>query len=225
VGKTWDAVKDFMNWLFYILPKPLKFFFFLYMILFLISIIMPKFLGAGFSCDSFGNPYKINFLELKATEEYVDQLASICNFNAEAEKPLTELPSFIDMVKNSLIKLWKGVTSIFIPSSYWKVYGAYALGDINTTQNELCDEYRSQVLSNQSLSRDFVLRNWGETVIQADYKQIVHIGCTQDDDGEWYQTLMFFNINIFDIKIWLLLGIIGIITPFMWKWYHWTLKR
>jgi hypothetical protein len=219
IGKAWDATKDFVNWFFSVLPRPLKFFFFLYVALFLVSIIMPAFLGINFTCDSYGNPYKINFIKLRAYEQYADQLASICGYDTETNIPLTELPSFIDMVKNFLIKLMKGVTQFVIPPSYWTVFN-----DINTTQAELCNEYYYQVGLAENMTRDFVLHTWGENTVQTDYRQVVHIGCSLNNDGEWYQTLKFFNIDIFNFEMWLLIGVIGAIIPFMWKWYSWVHK-
>jgi len=225
IGKAWDITKDILDWFFRILPGPIKFFFFLYMALFLVSIIMPTFLGASFSCDSVGTPYKINFVKLKAMEQYVDHLASLCGFEEETEQPITEMPSFSDLIKNFFIKIWEGVTEILTPPGWWKVYNAYAVGDVNATQAEICDDWRTAIQSNQIPERDFVLREWGESVMQSDYKQVIHVGCSRDNEGEWYQTLKFFSLDIFNFEMWLLLGVIGIITPFVFKWYNWVHKR
>src|SRR3990172_2820174 len=77
-GKVWDISRQLVSWMFNVMPKPLRFFFFLYMVLFLASVAVPKFLGTGYSCDSMGNAYKINIVTLYATEQEINTLASVC---------------------------------------------------------------------------------------------------------------------------------------------------
>jgi len=221
LGKTWEVTKDFVGWLFSVMPKPLKFFVFLYMIIFLITLLMPKFLGTGFECDTNGNVYKINFIKMYATGKYVDNLAIICGAE-EDEEPLTELPTFVDMVL-TFIDWFKGIFTN-IPG-FWNIYNSYAISDTNMTQAELCYAWRTAISTNQTPTKDFVLINFGERLYQRGYEQVVHVGCSRDNDGEWYQTLHLYNLDLFNFEMWLLIGLVGALVPFAFRWYRIVLKR
>lgn len=219
LGRTWDVSKQFVSWLFGVMPRPLKFFFFLYMVLFLVTLIMPKFLGAGFACADTGEVYKINMFELWSAQKYVDDVAMSCNVDVEAATDIkwTDVAGLLKWFKGYLLTVRKTA----------RVYYGIRTGNLTMIEEEerFCEEYRRHISSNQTTSRDFVLQQFGEPLSQKDYRQVVHIGCARDNDGEWYQTLKFFNIDLFNFEMWLMIGIMVMLVPFAFKWYHWVHKK
>lgn len=214
LGKTWDVVKSFTSWLFAVLPRPLKFFFFLYMIIFVTSVIMPKFIGTQFACDSSGEVYKINFLDMYVKSKYVDAIAEECQY----EEAVQEESSFFFVDWLLSLREWGKKTF-----SFYGVYQVYTkTGNVSDMVGyDICSELKG----NDTINRDYVLQYFGEKPEQKDYRQVVHIGCSQDDEGEYYTSLHFFNLDIFNFEMWLMLGIIGLIIPFAFKWYSWVHKR
>lgn len=223
LGKAWDVSKQFITWFLNVIPKPMKFFIFLYMILFLVSVIIGQFLGAGFACDSNGNVYKINFINLYSKTQYVNELSKLCAVEPqESDVVISEFPSFLSMVSSFVG--WIKQTFLTVPA-YWTLYHGYIVGNSSATNNEICNAFRSTVMTNQTTTRDFVLQEFGENLEQKGYKQVIHVGCVKDKEDEWTHTLKFFNIDIFNFEMWLLLGILAVVAPFAFKWYKWVLKK
>lgn len=216
-GKLWTATKDLISYLFDVMPKPLKFFVFLYMIVFVISSIMPVFLGVGNSCDSYGNAYKIGFLDLQMKSNYVNAMANVCSGVQDTE---TEFGSFV----NSL-NFGRMLERIYVTvKRTWGIWSSVRAGNYNNLDPE-CAEFRELNYTNSTVTRDIVLQEWGTKVNQVGYENIVHIGCSQDRNGDYFPSLQFYTLDLFNFEMWLLIGIAGALIPFALTWYRTTLKR
>jgi hypothetical protein len=221
VSKAWSVTKEFMSWLIALMPKPMRFFFFLYFILFVTALIMPKFLGAGFACDTQGQAYRMNFFKLMLTTEDTETLSVMCESQYTGQ-PVTvtggidfSLSGLADMLR----RLKATVLSLFQMNQI--VHGLES-GDYSEAKDatEMCEHYRTLVLTNQSTPRDLALMTFGEKLTQSDYENIVHIGCSQDSDGDWYTSLNLYSLDLFNFEMWLMIGIFGALVPFCLKWYR-----
>ena len=218
VGKTWDVTRDFISWLFGVMPTPLKFFFFLYMIVFVLATIMPVFLGAGNACDSYGNAYKINFVTLTYETDRLDTLAELCSGNQSVTVTFTEFLRNVANLKEVSTGFWNYLKNIWDEFTLHRQSGIYA----NTTE---CIEFYTMANTTSEISaRDVVLQEYGTKLNQGGYKNIVHIGCSQNKDGEYFPSLNFYNVDLFSLEMWLLIGIAGLLIPFAFKWYRMIIK-
>lgn len=221
-GKVWDVIRQFLTWLLSVMPGPLKFFFFLYIILFMTSLIIPVFLGAKFDCDSQGNIYEINAFEVYFNRIYIDRAVDLCEEAATEGKI-----SVFSWVKYFF-------TDYVISTPFRAIFGIPAVLDLvpmisggNVTTEDICYEYEqfSQGNITKFDSRDFTLNMLGEKLEQRGYEQVIHVGCGQKKDGSYYQTLQFFDIDLFNFEMWLLIGLLGALSPFVFKWYRIIIKR
>jgi hypothetical protein len=221
LGKVWEATTKVVDWFIRVLPKPLRFFLFLYFSLYLITLIMPVILGTGFECDTQANVYKINMVDLWYAQQYVDNMAMSCNV-INQQDVATDV-KFWDVF--GMLKWFKEFFVTVKTTS--DIYGAIQSGNLSAVQEQIdfCTRYNSFVSSNETISKDFALQEFGEKLEQKDYKQVVHIGCAKTKDNKTYLTLKFFDIDIFNFELWLLLGLMGIMVPFAFKWYNFVFKR
>jgi len=224
ITKTYEVTKDIITQFLRVLPRPLRFFIFLFFILFMISAIMPVFIGTSIACDSYGNAYKISFVKLWDAEEKFQDLKGICYiYSNSTSATLSEETHWYDIA--GVYRWFKNfLFTIFEVGDIIDAIETRNFTGINETQ-QMCNSYFEVMNLNESLQRDWVLSYWGEKIESEDYKAVVHVGCSKDNDGEWYQTLMFFNVDIFNFEMWLLLGLIGIFTPMVFKWYSYVFKR
>ena len=217
--KVWEATKSFVGWMIGVMPGPLKFFFFLYMLLFLASTIMPVFLGTGFSCTSDGEAYEINFLTLQAKSSYIDSMAEIC---APTDYELT-FSDYTEAMSGNPVQ--KAVLTI---KRIWQTWTQYREGNY-TSVDPLCEEfdalYDLEDNSTDVSIKDTVLKYYGEPIIQEGYEKVIKIGCSQNREGEWYPSLLFYTIDLLSYQLWLLLGVVGAIVPFSFRWYRIVMKR
>lgn len=215
---TWEATKSFVGWLINVMPKPLRFFFFLYMLLFLVSTIMPIFLGTSFSCASDGQVYKINFVTLNSRSTYIDQMAKICS---PTDNEL-EFSDYVEGVSGNFIQ--KALINI---KFLWNSWTQFRQGNY-TEVEPLCDEFDDLLALGDNATdvaiKDTVLKYYGETLDQKGHEKVVTVGCSQNREGEWFPSLLFYTIDLLSYKLWLLLGLVGAIVPLAFKWYGMILK-
>ena len=109
-GTTWKVTKDLVGWLFHVMPPMMKFFFFLYFIIFLIGTIIPVFLGTGFQCTTDGETYKMDFVEVNQKIGYVEDLAEVCaqqNLNVPDNEQEWSLFGGISAVTSELVSFFR----------------------------------------------------------------------------------------------------------------------
>lgn len=221
-GKVWNMTRDFVSWLFGVMPGPLKFFMFLYMIMFLLSSIMPVFLGAGNSCSTTGDIYKINPFEIRAKTVYMNNMVKVCT---GSDAGLTTFGDFVEEAAEGGVwqRTWMTIKRVW---GIWVAWGEAQESNFtaNITLDPFCTEFNSLNISDESITRDFVLTEWGTPIDQEGYENIIHIGCTKDREGDYFPTIQFYTVDIFDFKLWLLIGLFSVLITFAFKWYHQTMK-
>jgi len=216
-GKIWDIFKVIIDWFIRLMPGPLKFFFFLYFLLFLASLFMPVLLGINFDCDSKGNVYKINAIENFYSNVYVDRAVDLCKEAVENEGKISVF---------SWVKYF--FTDYVVSTPFRDIFGIPAVLDLvpavtggNVTTSDICYEFSQFNKGNFSNfnSRDFTLSLVGEKLEQKDYKQVVHVGCSKRKNGTYGQTLQFFSLDILNFELWLMIGIFSALVFVAHKWY------
>jgi len=234
VGKVWDETKNLVKWFIDVMPPMMRFFFFLYILLFLASVIVPAFIGVGASCDSKGNVYKINPITLWFDQERVDTLAKQCTGNLRNQTVFGSTVDVTNPLSAPPLTWWAGVFSYwkdigmnwFNAFDYWK-----AVQSQNATKIvEIQDQYKICALlrdnpQNTTVTRDVALQLYGTPIVQKDYKNVIHIGCVTEKDGSQSQTLKFYDVDLFNFEMWLLLGIAMFIVPLALNWYKVILGR
>lgn len=213
-GTVWNITKDFLQFVSQIMPKPMKFFMFLFMTIFLAHLVVPAILGIVVQCDSHGNAYNINVAELSAMQRDYEATAELCITNMSKQQTFLDVIHLSDSWNWAYVKLLRWISGQPTPD------------DIN----ELCSDFVApNDITNLTVSQesDFVLYSYGEKLAPKDYMQIISVGCVQDvkKPNKWYQTLLFFNVDLFNFEIWLMIGIASAIIPFAFWWYRLILKK
>jgi hypothetical protein len=215
-GKLIGFVKESISWFISILPKPLKFLLFLYMVLFFGALIVPQIIGVGMSCDSQGDVYRINFVSRYFDSLSVDWKLSYCGIEGLPQQAYTPIDGIFQLFRFLKEKFTSGGSvSDYLTNS--------------TSKESECDAFRAEIAglntSNEQVSRDYMLQKYGEKVVSEDYKNVVHIQCAFDEkDNEYYPSLFFYSIDIFNFEIWLVLGLFGSLVAFA-LWYYTAMIR
>jgi hypothetical protein len=223
LGKTWDGVKGIVDWFILVVPPPIKFFLFLYMILFMSSAVIPPILNISVSCDSKGNAYNIDIVTLWTETDRVDGLADMClGTTAPEVKPLsfiTDLMAQAKWIYRNIVNAIK----IFGELKEWRETGN-STAIVETAK--LCHEFSlvNTTYSND-FSRDYALQYYGRKIVSTDAKNAIHVGCALNSKGEYHTTLKFFDLDIFNFEMWLLLGVCSMLIIFAMNWYKITLNR
>lgn len=224
-GKVWDIFKSILDWFFRVMPKPLQFVIFLYFILFFSSMIVPKFIGMGMTCDSKGNAYSFNFLDTYVQSSYIDNLADMCGFDITGQPSNTANSTWLVLPFGEWMSMFKSVF-VTTPLKPMTAYKYMKSGELDTSINQTCRELAVFLNSNPNdiMSKDFVLQHFAQKDTNTDYKSIIHVQCSLDKNGEYFPSLYFYEIDIFDFTLWLVLGLSFGLVYFAFWWYRMTIK-
>lgn len=204
-------VKESITWFISIIPKPLKFFLFLYMILFFGTLIVPQIVGVGTTCNSQGVAYKTDFIQRYSDTVSLEWQLSYCEIEGLPQQTYTPIDGIIQLFNFIKTRLTTGND----PADYMTN---------STAKTEFCSELEEDIsqldADNEFLIRDLMLQRYGEEVTFTDYKSLVNVQCTYDEkDNEYYPSLYFYSIDIFHFDIWLVLGLFGVLVILAFKYY------
>ena len=218
-GKVLDFTKETVTWFINVMPPSLKFIFFLYLVIFSASMIVPKIVDTTSECNSEGIAYKLNTFDKWQDEFATTSLMSYCGIKGLNQQYYTPY--------DGILQWWRGVVD---GGGIKTMSGTFFQGN-STDSEQICNEFRSELnlignLTYEQITIDYILTKYGEKIETTDYKNIIHVQCSWNEKkNEWYPTIYVYSIDIFSFELWLTLGVVSSLAWFAVWWYSVTIKR
>lgn len=225
-----DGIRSLVNWFLKTLPKSVLFLLFLFMIIGIASFIIPLTANSfGYHCDTSGTVWKLPALSLGTNLDLLRHKPNIeeanyqdipfwctkvaiatchnCTTNitglSTAEECITD-GYRLDSYAGLLRQVRCNVLNCKAPEGYFYNYTAGKFQCYqHFCQNQSLTQYDSKIYNTEGATPAYT------DIDSKSYRNIVYWRCNKNDPSQIEFT--FYGIPVFDLKIWLILMLMGII--------------